>query len=54
LGEYVEHLVATEYGHPDYGNTRGRHDALCRQYPLEKVDWAGLKAALDRAENSQV
>jgi len=39
LGEYVERLVAAEYGDPSYGNTRGRHEALCQKYPLEKVDW---------------
>jgi hypothetical protein len=38
LGEYVERLVAAEYGDPNFGNTRGRHEALCRQYSLKKVD----------------
>ncbi len=43
LGEYVENLIASEYGDPDYGNTRGRHEAICRRYPLDRVDWAVLR-----------
>jgi len=46
LGEYVEGLVAAEYGNPDFGNTRGRHEALCRQYSLEKVDWPKLAGTI--------
>ncbi len=46
LGEYVERLVAAEYRDPNFGNTRGRHEALCRQYPLEKVDWPKLTATI--------
>jgi hypothetical protein len=48
LGEYVERVVAGKYGDPDFSNTRGRHEALCRQYPLQPVDWPALTAALDQ------
>lgn len=46
LGEYVEGLIRRKYGDPNFGNTRGRHEAICRQFSLEKVDWPGLRARL--------
>jgi hypothetical protein len=46
LGEYVEDLIGRKYGDPNFGNTRGRHEAICRQFSLEKVDWPALRARL--------
>jgi hypothetical protein len=46
LGEYVESIIRRKYGDPNFGNTCGRHEAICRQYSLEKVDWPGLRARL--------
>lgn len=46
LGDYVEQVIRRKYGSPDFGNTAGRHDAICRQYGLEPVDWPALRASL--------
>jgi hypothetical protein len=47
LGDYVETLIRRKYGSPDFGNTAGRHDALCRAYSLDRVDWPALRAGLE-------
>jgi hypothetical protein len=47
LGTYVENLISRKYGHPNYGNTVGRHEAICVRYGLEPVDWAKIKMQLD-------
>jgi hypothetical protein len=44
IGRYLEQLVAHKYGDPDFGNTRGRHEDICRRYPLDRVDWPALRA----------
>jgi hypothetical protein len=46
LGEYVESIIRRKYGDPNFGNTRGRHEAICRQFSLEPVDWPALRARL--------
>jgi hypothetical protein len=47
LGQYVESLISRKYGDPNYGNTRGRHEAICQRYSLDRVDWPALRAGLD-------
>jgi hypothetical protein len=46
LGEYVENLIRRKYGDPNFGNTRGRHAAICSRYGLEPVNWPALAARL--------
>ena len=42
LGRYVENIICRKYGDPNYGNTRGRHEAICEKYSLDGVDWPAL------------
>lgn len=43
LGEYVEGVIRRKYGDANYGNTRGRHESICRTYPLDRIDWPALR-----------
>jgi len=47
LGTYVENLISRKYGDPNYGNTVGRHEAICARCGLEPVDWPKIKMQLD-------
>ena len=44
LGEYVEDIMASKYGDPNYGDTQGRHRRICQNYSLERVNWPAIKA----------
>lgn len=46
LGEYVEDIVASKYGDPNYGDTQGRHGRICQNYSLERVNWPAIKAGV--------
>lgn len=50
LGTHVERLIAGEYGDPNYGNTQGRHQVICRQYSLNRLDWPALKEKVTQPE----
>lgn len=51
LGEYVEDLIRRKYGDPNFGNTAGRHAAICSKYSLEGADWPVLEARLAAEAN---
>jgi len=42
----VENVIGRKYGDPNYGNTRGRHAAICQRYSLDQVDWPALRSGL--------
>ncbi len=46
LGEYVEDIIRRKYGSPTYGNTTGRHEAICTNYSLDRMDWPALRAEM--------
>jgi hypothetical protein len=52
LGKYVEDIMASKYGDPNYGDTQGRHARICQNYSLERVNWPAIKAAVMGGERT--
>jgi hypothetical protein len=45
LGKYVEDIIARKYGNPNYGDTQGRHERICQNYSLDRVNWPAIKTS---------